>query len=229
MRLRTLGLRFCRFCAATLIAFIALSMNACEPSLNSNNEPSEALAVNCVLFAGAAEQYLQFTRAVANTSDSLPYIQDAQVEINGAPLLPVSPQELAPQKSFNWVARGLALQCGQACSLRIIYRDRLVRGAAVIPQSLEPVTVSRDTIRWRADNSHSEYALYLNGMRYGSGITPYFVRYYPLRPGKYHVRILAFDHVYSQTPSLSHPSNGLEGAQGFFASACAWEDSVDLK
>ncbi len=229
MRFHLYGLRSRRFCAAALIALIALYLNACEPSLNSNNQPAEALAVNCVLFAGAPEQCLQFTRAVANTSDSLPYIQDANVEINGVSFSPVSSRELHPQNSFNWTTRALALQCGQACSLRIVYRDRLIRGTAVIPQSLEPVTVSKDTIHWRADSSHSEYAVYLNGGRYGSSINPYFVRYRPISPGRYHVRILAFDHVYGQALRQPRPASGLQGAYGLFAAACAWEDSVDLK
>ena len=193
---------------------------------------SEKLAVNGILIAGASEQRLLITKVVVDESSQLPYIQDAQVEVNGVQFAPIPLDRIDPQNPFNWITSGLEINCGQLCSLTVQYEQQEIRGKTMVPPTIEPVSIYNATISWRGDSSIRDYSIWVNDVFFSYiPETTFDVsrRYFNFHPGRYRVRILAFDENYSRTITSDAASIGIEGAYGLFASACAWEDSVDLK
>jgi len=209
-----------------LSVLMLTSLLSCETQIPLQDSVDGEVVINSILIAGNAEQYLLMTTPASSIGDSLRYVQDARIEINGVPFVAIPADRRSPQNPFNWVAPNLKIECGQLCSLRVFYKEKIIRGQTVAPASLEPVIIQNDTIRWRGDPSHYSYSVRLNEAYFGHIAGTYFDFRFNFPSGRYFLQILAFDRNYQQALSTN---NGLDGAYGLFASACAWKDSVDLK
>ncbi|MDZ7290828.1 MAG: hypothetical protein ONB44_06460 [candidate division KSB1 bacterium] len=211
-----------------LSVFLLVGWVSCETRIPARDATAERVAISSILIAGASEQHLLMTAIVKNIGDSLRYVQDAHVEVNGFPFTPISLDRINPQNPHNWVTTDLKIECGQICSLRVLYKERIIRGQTIVPSSLEPVTIKNDTIRWHHDPSHFGYSVSLNEAHVSHIGEAYFgIRYFP--PGRYRLQIRAYDQNYERALTTASGSIGLEGAYGLFASACVWQDSVDLR
>jgi len=201
---------------------------SCETPIPLQDAIDNEIVINSILIAGNSEQYLLMTMPTKSIGDSLQYVQDARIEVNGVLFMAIPANLRNPQTPYNWVAPNLKIACGQLCSLRVFYKEKVIRGQTVAPASLEPVIIKNDTIRWRGDPSHYGYSVRLNEAYFGHIGGTYFDFRFNFPAGRYFLQILAFDRNYQYQQALS-TTNGLDGAYGLFASACAWKDSVDLK
>lgn len=218
------------FILGSLIAIAGIS---CKTSIPIQNTFSDEIAINGILIAGAPEQRLLITALAKNIGDSLRYVQDARVEVNGVSFAPLPAIRLNSGVVYNWATADLKIECGQACSLRVFFKSRLIRGQTIVPATIEPVTINSSVISWKGNEAlRHQYAVWINNSYFGFISRPQFnarTYLFPFRPGRYRVQILAYDQNYVQSISSNDSALGLEGAYGLFASACAWEDSVDLE
>ncbi len=226
---RCLGARALRLCACI---FALAHLAACETSIPTSFPRTDELVIHCLLVSDAAEQRLLLTKVLKNISDPLPSVTDAIVEVNGMRFSTITMDRSNQEAPYNWIASGLSLESGKPCSLRVFYQSRIIRGQTVMPK-LGPVTVKGDTIFWTGEFAPYKYALWLNDLHFTAiRKLPFVVREnysLPLRPGRYRLRVLAYDDNYALAQDSRENAIGLEGAHGLFASAYAWEDSVDLK
>lgn len=226
---RRVGARALRLSACIFaLAYLA----ACETSIPTGSPLTDELAIHCLLISDAEKQRLLLTKVLKNLSEPLPSVTDAIVEVNGVRFTAITMDRSNPTDPYNWTTTELNLQCGQLCSLRVFYRDRIIRGQTIVPQ-IAPVSVKGDTIFWAGEFAPYKYAVWLNDLHFTAiRKLPFVVRenyFTPFPPGRYRLRVEAYDENYAYAQESRINSIGIEGAFGLFAAACAWEDSVDLK
>lgn len=173
-------------------------------------------------------------------TDSIDYINDAEVEVNGVPFFAIPFNKIDASTAHNWVTSDLNLLCGQICSLKIEYKDQLIEGITKIPGSIGPVEVNGATIHWQGDSLNVYYDITIQGLW---SERPFIGSSYNARekvpvyqPGVYKIIITAYDKNYSLAlhniksnmigDSLSI---GVEGAYGVFGSGCVWEGELKLE
>lgn len=216
--------------ATFLLVFTGLV--SCETRIAANASRTDELVIHGLLVSDAEEQRLLLTRVLKNISDPLPPVADAIVEVNGVRFSAITMDRSSQNAPYNWIASGLNLESGKLCSLWVFYQNRVIRGQTMMPK-LGPVTVKGDTIFWPGEFAPYKYAVWLNDLHFTAiRKLPFVVREnysLPLSPGRYRLRVLPYDDNYALAQESRENAIGLEGAYGLFASACAWEDSVDLK
>lgn len=224
-----------------LFLLIACSLfTQCSNSLSPSSQTSHGISVNGLLSMGDDVQYLSIIETLPEYSDSIPYVFDATVEINGVPFEPIDREDINDYlDAMNWKTTGLDLTYGQVCSLKIEWQGHTIIGVTRVPDSVAPVTTRGATIFWHGDSVSTLYDFQIPeqwGERNYTGTSLNLKeRYYRYEPGKYDIMIYQYDKNFNQyqeafySPEENPLSFGLQGAYGVFASRSLWEGTVSLE
>ena len=222
-----------------LIFMLICYICGCSDSLSPDYETPVAVSVNCLLSMDEEVQYLSLIRTLPEYSNSIPYVYDASVEINGISFEPIPRDSVNDYRDcMNWQTTELKLTYGQTCSLTIHWQGNLITGMTQIPESVSPVSTSGSVVEWQGQTNSVYYDFEVPGYwrekQVKSTSLDFKEIYYRYEPGEYDVIIYKYDnnyfeYVYSTYNDSEKLSFGLTGSYGVFASKSAWEGYLIFK